>query len=179
MQARPNKGRLPGNIPEPSFVADSNHRCKVLTGEFHQLLAQKVATRQTLTKNYVTRLGKNFGYMIQGLHNLNNDEGLITEAGVSVLDHHFDDHTLCGDWCPRKRMTQLQLQQSKHFYRCKEVNAKLYATLSVIMGHFVALDRLIECLHGMDTQANESFNNTISWVAPKNKVYCGSSSLTN
>ena len=29
----------------------------------------------------------------------------------------------------------------------------------------------------MDTLANESMNNTISWVAPKNKVYCGTSSL--
>jgi hypothetical protein len=31
----------------------------------------------------------------------------------------------------------------------------------------------------MDTQVNESFNNTVSWVAPKNKVYCGSCSLSN
>jgi hypothetical protein len=31
----------------------------------------------------------------------------------------------------------------------------------------------------MDTQVNESFNNTASWFAPKNKVYCGSCSLTN
>ena len=31
----------------------------------------------------------------------------------------------------------------------------------------------------MDTQVNESFNNTVSWFAPKNKVYCGSRSLAN
>ena len=31
----------------------------------------------------------------------------------------------------------------------------------------------------MDTCANESFNNTISWLAPKNKVYCGIHSLNN
>ena len=31
----------------------------------------------------------------------------------------------------------------------------------------------------MDTQVNKSFNNTASWFAPKNKVYCGSCSLTN
>ena len=31
----------------------------------------------------------------------------------------------------------------------------------------------------MDTCANESFNNTIAWLAPKNKVLCGTSSLDN
>ena len=33
--------------------------------------------------------------------------------------------------------------------------------------------------HGMDTNVNESFNNTISWLAPKNKEYCGTQSLQN
>jgi hypothetical protein len=37
----------------------------------------------------------------------------------------------------------------------------------------------LECAHRMDTQVNESFNNIAAWMAPKNKVYCGSSSLTN
>lgn len=41
------------------------------------------------------------------------------------------------------------------------------------------MDRLREVAHGMDTQINESFNNTASWFAPKNKVYSGSQSLCN
>jgi hypothetical protein len=36
-QKRPNFGKLPGNIPEPVFVADPNHRVKVLTGELYNL----------------------------------------------------------------------------------------------------------------------------------------------
>jgi hypothetical protein len=47
------------------------------------------------------------------------------------------------------------------------------------MSRFITLERLIEIAHEMDTQVNESFNNTVSWLAPKNKVYCGSHSLTN
>jgi hypothetical protein len=31
----------------------------------------------------------------------------------------------------------------------------------------------------MDTQVNESFNNQVAWLAPKNKVYCGTLSLGN
>jgi hypothetical protein len=41
------------------------------------------------------------------------------------------------------------------------------------------MERLEEVGHGFETQINESFNNTFSWFAPKNKVYCGSQSLKN
>jgi hypothetical protein len=59
-------------------------------------------------------------------------------------------------------------------------DAKLYAILSTkIMARFITMDRLKEVAHSMDTQVNESFNNTASWIAPKNKVYCGSQSLRN
>jgi hypothetical protein len=47
------------------------------------------------------------------------------------------------------------------------------------INRFITLERLQEVAHGMDTQANESFNNRVSWFAPKNKVYCGSGSLHN
>jgi hypothetical protein len=33
MRPRPDKGKLPGHIPEPLFVADPNHRKKVFTGD--------------------------------------------------------------------------------------------------------------------------------------------------
>jgi hypothetical protein len=65
------------------------------------------------------------------------------------------------------------------FYRCKTRDAKLYAVLSDMISRFITLDKLKEISYGMDTQVNESFNNTLSWIAPKNKVYCGSASLSN
>jgi hypothetical protein len=76
-------------------------------------------------------------------------------------------------------MTDEQLQSSKRYYRNKKKDAALYALLSNKLARFVEFDKLEECAHGMDTQVNESFNNTISWFAPKNKVYCGSTSLRN
>jgi hypothetical protein len=56
---------------------------------------------------------------------------------------------------------------------------ELYVKLQGIVDRFISLERLQEVAHGMDTQVNESFNNTFSWLAPKNKVYCGSQSLQN
>jgi hypothetical protein len=75
--------------------------------------------------------------------------------------------------------TYLLLVANERYYRCKMKDAKLYQVLKTIFDHFVSLDRLQEVAHGMDTQVNESFNNTASWFAPKNKVYCGTMSLTN
>jgi hypothetical protein len=37
----------------------------------------------------------------------------------------------------------------------------------------------MEVSHGMDTQVNESFNQSATWFAPKNKVYSSSMSLNN
>jgi hypothetical protein len=55
----------------------------------------------------------------------------------------------------------------------------LYDALKEKLQQFITLDRLIEVSHGLDTQVNESFNQSASWFAPKNKVYCASMSLTN
>ena len=179
LQPRIDKGMLPGHIPEPTFVADPNHRRKVLTGELYKLLTLKVKDRLTMSRMDVNRIGKNFGYMIKALPMM--DESTYEAAGKAVLEHHFDNHEFCGPWCRRKDLTAAEKKASKRFYRNKEdpIDAKLYARLHEIISRFVTLDRLREVAHGMDTQVNESFNNTVSWFAPKNKVYCGTRSLAN
>jgi hypothetical protein len=102
-----------------------------------------------------------------------------TERAKAVLEHHFDVHDYCSAFCKRKDMTAQQRLGSERYYRCKTKDAKLYAVLTNILNRFISMDRLQEVAHGMDTQVNESFNNTASWLAPKNKVYCGTTSLRN
>jgi hypothetical protein len=177
LQARPDKGSLPGHIPEPQFVADPNHRRKVLTGELYQLSLAKVSDKHTMTRMDAARIGKGFGYMIRSLPR--KEESEYVASGLAVLEHHFDNHEYCGQWCPRKRQSLAAQAASNRYYRSKVNDAKLYAILQEKINRFITLDRLQEVGHGMDTQANESFNNTISWFAPKNKVYCASGSLSN
>jgi hypothetical protein len=109
------------------------------------------------------------------------EESQWIDAAKAVIEHHFDDHRYCGAWCPRRGMSPEQLQEGQKYYRnkTKDTDAKLYATLTDKLCCFITLDRLQEVAHGMDSQVNESLNNTISWLAPKNKVYCGSRSLAN
>jgi hypothetical protein len=178
LKKRPNKGRLPGHIPEPIFVADPGHRKKIMTGEFEKLLKMSVEIKHTFTKIDATRIGKNFAYLIRQLPRLQEDQ--YEAAGKAVLDHHFDVHDNCGQWCRRKVLLQSgDADNKKRFYRSMEKDAKVYKVLHDIVSKYVAIDRLKEIAHGMDTNVNESLNNTFSWLAPKNKVYCGSQSLHN
>ena len=50
LQDRPDgHGKLPGNIPEPRFASDPNHRKKISTGELHALAKLKVNEKITVT----------------------------------------------------------------------------------------------------------------------------------
>jgi hypothetical protein len=176
LQLRPNKGKLAGHVPEPTFVADPNHRRKTLTGELIKLDTAKVSLKLTMTRMDSMRLGKNFGYMARGLRNRPQCEWI--PAANAVLEHHFDVHDQCNsDWCPRKASTQQERDASNKYYRCKEKDAKLYSHLVEKMSRFVTLDKLQEMAHDMDTNMNEGFNNICTWFAPKNKVFAGSASL--
>jgi hypothetical protein len=178
MQDRPDAGKLPGHIPEPAFVADPNHRKKVWTNVLYGMMTKSVEARCHLTTLDITRLTKNFGYMIKSLKRM-SDEGKYLAAATAVLDHHFDEHKDCGAWCRRKTLNSEQRKATKRFYRSMEHDAKLYKLLQSLLARFITLDKLQEVAHPMDTQVNESMNNTISWLAPKNKCYAGSQSLKN
>jgi hypothetical protein len=180
---RENTGRLPGHIHhEPIFVADPNHRRKLLMNDLYKLAKLPIDKRFTMTKMDATRIEKNFSYCIRQLakqQDLSDEE--YVRAGQAVLNHHFDCHDYCGNWCRRKDLSDADrlLAANKRFYRCKTKDAALFGALEPIVARFVTLQRLHEVAHGLDTQVNESFNNTFSWVAPKNKVYSGSQSLRN
>lgn len=110
-------------------------------------------------------------------------------GATSVLDHHFDVHKNCGDWCVRKK----QLQQSttaeqntdrtaegnNKFCHCMTKDAKLCSELTARIARFTAMEGLEEVGHGWDTQVNESLNDSVTWLAPKNKHCSGSQSLKN
>jgi hypothetical protein len=97
LQDRPDKGKLPAHVPKPLFVADPNHRRKGLTGELIKLDASRADLKFTMTRMDSTRIGKNFGYMARTLKDRNPSE--YVGAAQACLEHHFDSHQFCGDWC--------------------------------------------------------------------------------
>ena len=177
LQDRPDKGKLPAHIPESSYVSDPNHRGKLVTGEMITIDMSRKELKLTMSRVDSTRIGKNFKYMARTLRDVDPKE--YCRMAGAVLKHHFDVHSDCGDWCRRKSMTAAELAASDSFYRNMSKDEKLFKLLSKKMERFTTHDRLVDIAHGMDTNANESFNNTVSWFAPKNKVFCGSNSLNN
>jgi len=174
---RPDHGALPRDVPEPGFLADPNHRKKTLKGELCGLVNKKVAKRCTLTCCDCVRLSTNFACMARTLVNKPVDQ--FERCGKAVLEHHFDNHEHCDDWCRRKDQTIDERQQSAKRCHCKTRDVKPHSLLQSRTARFATRAALSEVGHGMDTLLNESLNNSIAWLAPKNKVCSATLSLRN
>ena len=133
LQKRANNRRLPPQIPEPFFVANPNHRKKVLTGELLALAAFPVSNKCGMTKMDANRIGKNFAYMICQLPRLREEQYLL--AGKAVLDHHFDCHDFCGPQCQQKQLSEVscELGNNKRFHCSKKDDALHYTKLEQIV----------------------------------------------
>ena len=174
---RPDHGELPRHMPEPNFYADPNHRKKTWKKSLYQLLYSAKKVNMTITHMDVLRLGTNFAYMVRTLNGKSEDE--MATAAKAVVDHHFDCHEHCGNWCKRKGQTLQQKEEKKKCYRCKTKDASLYKESPLRIKRFITIEASLEVAHKYDTLCNESFNNVAAWLAPKNKIYGSSHSLKN
>ena len=173
------KGKLRGGIPIPSWLNDPAHRKKTLSGELYKLALASKEKSKGVNKVDCLKITKNFAYMTRQLSTMVQEKWL--DAGKAVLEHHFDNHEYCGQWCKRKHMSAEQLKadgKQGKFYRSMEKDSVVYETIKAIVDKYITMDRLLEVGHGFDTQVNESLNNSISWCAPKNKMLSGSIALT-
>lgn len=115
--------------------------------------------------------------MVRSLPSIAEDK--CEAAGLAAVEHHFDNHKHCGAWCQWKKMSAEEMKAKELHYRCKKKDASLHEQLNEIMACFLTFERLKELAHGMDTNANESINDTIAHFAPKNRVFCTARSLQN
>ena len=111
-----------------------------------------------MTRMDSIQIGKTFGCMSQSLHSLPVER--YCNAASAVPEHHFDNHQYCGLWCQRKNATLQEWSTSDNYYRCKQTSKALFKTLQEKLSCFIKMERPIETAHGMDTNINESFNNT-------------------
>ena len=78
------------------------------------------------------------------------------------------------DFCPVLAYPE---KDFKGKYRCKNANKELYDFMKPMYNEFTSEERLLEMMHGMDTQKNEALNAGIAFKAPKHKNYSTSWSL--
>jgi len=170
-------GLLRYPVPQPAFLADPAHRKKTFRNKLYTIKGTSVRANHGIKDGDILRLTLYYAYFIRQLKDKPEEEWL--DAGKAIVDHHFDSHDFCGEWCKRKKETDEERLQSKKQYRNKHRESGLYSLLCGAIAPFISYACLKEVGHGANTNVNESLNQTISWLAPKNRTYCGSMSLRN
>ena len=150
-------GSLPDNIPEPSWLADPSHRCKVAVKPIFALAS--LGNQQSECTNVdVLRIKKYWGYMIKMYRNTSLDE--IRHAAKQIVEHLFNNHDGCDpSWCkPRRQEINKQKGDSPPgedpssgtptgYYWCKEKHQKLYEQIVKAMETVTSDKYLVQCLH--------------------------------
>ena len=123
---------------------------------------------------------KRLGYMIKKNREKTTEE--LSEASKVPLEHMFNSHDNCNaGWCFKTRASEegKTYNERDNKFRCKQNDNQLYNILKKNLFPFQTDKALKESLHMFDTQKNESMNNVIAYVAPKNKTMAHSMSLNN
>ena len=94
-------GRLPIHIPEPTFMADFNHRVKVVDKAVYHL-AKMPKKESEVTKPMSKRIKTNWGSMLRQIRHLEweKNQKKIKEKVLAPIEHLFNNHQYYNDsWC--------------------------------------------------------------------------------
>eukprot|EP00978_Attheya_sp_CCMP212_P026795 scaffold88833_cov40-Attheya_sp.AAC.1 len=170
---KPDKGKLDLHMIVPYIYADPTHRKKVVRNALYILKDRTKSTKhdERCTEGDIMKHSMYWGYAVKQNATKTLDELMI--AIKAVLEHHFNNHEFCGGWCPVLR------GDTSGKYRSKEGNAKLYASLEIIMDKYATEEKMRQLHHGYSTQGNEAMNQSVASFAPKTKTYSTTMSLHN
>jgi len=167
------KGKLDLHMHIPYIYADPTHRKKVLRNALYLLKEKTKSTEhdERCTDGDIMKLALYWGYAVKQNKNGTFDEFML--AIEAVLEHHFNNHAVCGKWCPVNK------GNTNGKYRSKEIHGKLFVHLQTVMGTYMTEEKLRQLHHGYSTQGNEAMNQSVASYAPKTKTYSTTMSLHN
>jgi hypothetical protein len=114
------------------------------------------------------RLKRNLSYTIR-VNCCASDIEVLRMAIESVLEHHFNNHSLCEEWCKVKNLEGPERQEAMLKYRCKQKNAFLYLQVKELFEEFYSL--LNKMMHGWDTNIVEGMTKFFMKFLPKDRTY--------
>ena len=106
----------------------------------------------------------------------------MSEASKVPIEHMFNSHAnFSAEWCFKTRASEegKTCNERDEEFRCKQNYNQLYNLLKKTIFLFQTEKVLRESLHMFDTQKNESKNNGVAYVAPKNKPMAHITRLNN
>jgi hypothetical protein len=169
-------GKLPFGHPAIVFLADLMHRIRSF-GKYVFGLANAPNSTSTCTMVDAYRLKRNFGYWL--LSYCQKEFDIFSDKSKAVVEHHFNNHENCDDWCSMKGADSTTEARGNLKYRCKKENAKLYVQIRDVLSRFMTPGKLRECHHRYSSQKNESMNKLISRYVPKDRTFCKSMLLNS
>jgi hypothetical protein len=113
------------------------------------------------------RLKRNLSYAIRV--NFRSTLAVSRGAVESVLEHHFNNHSLCGLWCKVKNLVGREREEAELKYRSKQLNGVFYLQVKKLFDEFYAL--LEEMLHEWDTNIVEGMNKFFTKFLLKDRTY--------
>jgi hypothetical protein len=165
------KGQLPLTHPPIKRLADINHRNRCMAGKVYNL-ARLPKKKSMCSTADAERLKRN---MNSALHEFKSHDFPTFKRMIwAVLNHHFNIHDTCGDWCRSRRHAGNAKELAKLHYRCKDKNAELYTQLLAIWEVYCTDECLKEVHHKWHTNKCESMHQFITKFVRKCYHLCRS-----
>ncbi len=171
-----NGGQLTDNIEEPKFLADPSHRKRVFARAIYNLASAPVKVSR-VSKGLAGHLKYCYGACVKRYRHLTVEE--LSQKVYNILEHICDNHDNCDEsWCYDAKAKALGKQyKAPPEHRIKKDDTVTYQQLKKIFDQYANLEQMGYCNHPYDTQTNESLNQAIATLAPKNTCYSGTISL--
>jgi hypothetical protein len=167
---RPDNGLLPLLHAIIKFLADKGHRVRGYTSFLFAESVKSISNGCGCTKVDAERMKRRLSWTLR-LHCFGTYEEFKT-AVLAVLEHHFNNHIFCGDWCKSGQGTTEQIQETGLRFRCKTRNNDLYLVMKKHHEKFMEEGKLRQLFHQYDTNTVEGFNKFLTKFLPKDRTYC-------
>ena len=176
-------GRLPLEITPPNFLADPNHRKKVV-GKHLYALAKLAKKASKVDKALALRLKDYWGAYLKQVRdrNFETDGDEIMRLSKAPLEHCFNNHEFCSKtWCYKLQADEKGIEyyppENRPFYDMI-IDAGMYQQLKECFEPFATEKSIRESLHPFETNLNEALMNAIQRTCPKFKLLGTSMTLT-
>jgi hypothetical protein len=166
---RADHGALDLGVPEPVCKADVNHRVRAYGNALNKLVAMRNADSGGVTGVDRDRLKQKNCYA--RAKNVDKDFDLFKIAFEPSIEHHFNNRTLCGEWCASKKLTDRGESADHLHYRYKKKRRKMYEKIKEIHAIFTTDEKLRKIHHRVNTNLSESANFVVTKFLPKHKHY--------
>lgn len=117
------------------------------------------------------RLKRNFGNFLLSAHQQGWNFEKFIDKSWQVVNHHFDDHTLCGSWCKYRNSPVDDAAKKRRESRFRKKDSKLFKHVKEIYEDMVVPDKMKQCWHTFSCQKNEALNRVMAMFAPKDKTF--------